>query len=69
MSPHPLDELDRPRTIRELARWLTDPGEPISSSQLFRQIKQGLIPVVRTGKRGMKTTARAYFEALTPKAG
>jgi len=69
MSPHPLDELDRPRPIRQLARWLSDHGEPISASQLFRQIKLGLIPVVRTGKRGMKTTARAYFEALTPKVG
>jgi hypothetical protein len=62
----PIDELDRPRSVRDLAAWLNAHGEEISASQLFRYIKMELIPVVRIGPRGMRTTARHNLAALTP---
>lgn len=63
----PLDELDRPRTIEELAAWLRGHGETISPHTLWRWARAGLLPVARVGR--MTSTARAYYAARAPAIG
>jgi hypothetical protein len=63
-APHPIDELDRPRTVRQLAEYLRSMGEDVSRWWLHRQIREGRLPAVRVGRT--TTTARAYFAVRTP---
>jgi hypothetical protein len=61
-----IDDLDRPRTIKELAKWLRDRGEVVTPAQLYRWARDDLLPVAKCGR--VTSTGRAYFVARAPKA-
>ena len=63
----PVDELDVPRPIPELAEYLSRvlPGERVSRAKLYRLIRAGCVPATDVGGR-KRSTARAVLAAMTP---
>jgi hypothetical protein len=62
-----IDELDRPRTLPELAAELQRRGEKISDATLYRWARNKMLPVAECGR--MTSTLRAYYLVRTPKLG
>jgi hypothetical protein len=61
-----ISDLDRPRTVKQLAAELQARGDGVSIYQLYRWIASGSLPHVRLGRGSIRTTLRSFYAACSP---